>query len=208
MRRIDATLPQILTSLKYCRARVDFCARDVFTFNGIELEIIDFDKDRVIDDPYADTITVMSRRIIDKRPMHNSSCGRGWIDTDLRKYLNECYLKNIPKELRDAIHPVIKTTYGSDGNAYDTNDLLFLPSESELFGSSIYSGHMEGERYAAFETSEDRVRIDKEGCERWFWSRSAAGTVSFAYALYGGRPGVSSAVDTNGVLLCFTLSSL
>ncbi|MFR3410766.1 MAG: hypothetical protein ACLTXW_15235 [Christensenellales bacterium] len=51
--------------------------------------------------------------------------------------------------------------------------MLFLPTESELFGSAIYSPAECGVRYPAFSTSESRVRVDEDGDTRWYWTSSA-----------------------------------
>ena len=161
---------------------------DTVNLAGYEFEIIGFDHDRSAEDSDLSTITLMAKTLLAPRRMHGGACEHGWIDTELRAYLNNEFIKTLPQELVAHIEPVRKTTHSYNGVAYETTDKLWIPSESELFGSAIYSDHEDGERYEAFDTSESRVRIDNDGNRDWYWTRSARGGNSsgFAYVSYGG----------------------
>ncbi|NCB06500.1 MAG: hypothetical protein EOM69_13385 [Clostridia bacterium] len=87
-----------------------------------------------------------------------------------------------------------------------TVDRIFLPSESELFGSAIWSDYMDEERYEAFDCCNDRVRHDKDGDRIWYWTRSSHGGSStlFAYVYYYGLPyRTSAALAALSAPLCF-----
>jgi hypothetical protein len=133
------------------------------------------------------TMTVMAKEMLPAHRMHSGACKRGWIDTELRKWLNEEVIKHLPDELVKHIAPVFKQTHASDGKVYETRDRLFIPSESELFGSAIWSDYEDGPRYEAFATSELRVRFDEDGDGYPYWSRS-----------FGHYPTICAAVGDEG----------
>ena len=140
------------------------------------------------------------------RRMHSGACERGWIDTELRKWLNNHFIDTLPDELLPHIRPTQKITHNSKGEAFKTIDSLFIPSESELFGSAIWSDYEDGPRYEAFATSNDRLRIDEDGDGCWYWSRSFVGgnSTNCAYVSYYGYASYHSASNTSiRAPLCF-----
>ena len=143
------------------------------TLAGYELEIIGFDRDKAYDNPDLHTITLMAKTLLPAQRMHSGACERGWIDTELRKHLNNTVLDSLPDELLSHILSVPKITHNYKGEAFETVDSLFIPSESELFGSAIYAECEDGKRYEAFATRKDRIRVDEDGDADWYWTRSA-----------------------------------
>jgi hypothetical protein len=104
--------------------------------------------------------------------------------------------------------PAQKFTHDNDGMVHETNDLLFVPSESELFGSAILAAYEDGQRYEAFATSKDRLRFDSDGDARWYWTRSqySGNTTAFVDVSYGGNVTYDSASGSLGAPLCFLIS--
>jgi hypothetical protein len=177
-----------------------FCA-------GYDLEIIgiNHDKDYIHHD--KPTITLMAKQLLPEREMHGGACENGWVNTDLRNWLNGDFINQLPEELTRCICETMKITHNAEGKAIKTADKLFIPSESELFGSAIWSDHEDGPRYEAFATCKDRKRFDDDGDSDWYWTRSTAGSASnFCPVGYGGYPVYASAATALGVPLCFCIS--
>ena len=203
----DYSIAEVREIVQEGKARDFFKVHDVIKVGDYELEIIGFDHDKCSTAPGNHTMTVMTKSIVGKRRMNDGECPRGWIDTEMRKWLNGEFFNGLPEELRKVIVPATKTTHGSDRDLpYITEDLAFLPSESEMFGSAIWSDHMDGDRYEAFETSELRVRNDEDGDGVYFWERSATHATYFAHVNNNGLPNTGGASTARGVAPCFLIS--
>ncbi len=186
--------------MKSGEARKHFNLHDTFNAGGYTLEIIGFDHEAL------NTITVMAKELLPARRMHSGSCERGWIDTELRKWLNTDFIKKLPADLVSHIVEVEKITHNFKGDSYSTVDKLFIPSESELFGSAIWSDYEDGRRYEAFATCNDRIRLDEDGDGRAYWSRSFVGgnSTTCAHVYYHGDADINSASHTGiRAPLCF-----
>jgi len=189
------------------KAREKLQIRDIVNLNGYAFEIIGFDHDKSENDPDLPTITLMSKSLLPARRMHPAGCENGWIDTELREWLNGELYDSLWDELKDRIQPVAKVTHNYKGDWFKTVDKLFIPSESEYFGSAIYSDYEDGPRYEAFSTSEHRVRYDEDGDGNWYWSRSSTSSTSVAFVSHGGPASSTGAAhSTIRVPLCFCFS--
>ena len=206
----DPLIADLLATIRSGKAREHFKIHDTIILCGIEVEIIGFDHDKGANNNGAPmyTMTLMGKTLLHERRMHPGACERGWIDTDLRKWLNEEYFHTLPEELQKAIHPAIKLTHNFKGDKYETTDRLFLPSESEMFGSAIWSNYEDGARYEAFATRHNRIRMDEDGEECGYWMRSFDGGFSTNACRVGGNGfatnwGTSNAAPSP---LCFLLA--
>ena len=181
---------KLVEAVRSDKAREHFDLRDRFEVGGREYEIIGFDHDRSADDPDAPTVTLMARCLVKPHRLHPGSSPRGWIDTELRYWLNHDYLHSLPYELTCHMCRTLKTTHSYDGDAVETIDRIFIPSESELFGSAICAAFESGARYEAFGTSNDRIRTsDWRGAEM-YWTRT----------IYGESPTTAVVVDRKGAI--------
>ena len=72
-----------------------------------------------------------------------------------------------------------------DGSVKVMYRKLWVFSESEMFGSAIYSPAEDGNRYEAFATSKDRIVNDEDGSACAFWLRSVYVNNSFAFCVAG-----------------------
>ena len=207
------TIAEICEIVKSGKAREHFSIHDTLTLGGYEMEVIGFDHDTTLGQRHVaredHTMTLMAKTLLPARRMHSGACERGWIDTELRKWLNEEFVKQLPDELVQHIAPVFKLTHSANGEVYETRDKLFIPSESELFGSAIWSDYEDGPRYEAFATSELRVRVDEDGDGDWYWSRSAYGGTS-TYCAFVYHYGAASYTSVFSISirapLCFCLA--
>ena len=136
---VDMSATSVADIVKRGKARDHFKIHDLLTLGGYEMEIIGFDHDRDADN--RTTITLMAKSLLPARRMHSGACKRGWIDTELRKWLNGELIKTLPDDLVSHICNVKKVTHSASGEVFETVDKLFLPSESELFGSAIWSDY-------------------------------------------------------------------
>ena len=201
------SIAEICEIVKSGKAREYFSIHDTLNLAGYEMEIIGFDHDQT--EAGGHTMTLMAKTLLDNKRMHSGACKRGWIDTELRKWLNKDFIKQLPEELVRRIAPVVKTTHSSSGEVFETVDKLFIPSESEYFGSAIWSDYEDGPRYEAFATSELRVRVDEDGDGDWYWTRSFFGenSTSCARVYYIGAAISGSASNaTIRAPLCFCLA--
>lgn len=202
------TISEICEIVKSGKAREHFSVHDTLTLGGYEMEIIGFDHDQAENGGH--TMTLMAKTLLPYRRMHSGACKRGWIDTELRKWLNSEFIKQLPEELVQHIAPVVKSTHSSSGEVYETVDRLFVPSESEYFGSAIWSDYEDGPRYEAFATSELRVRRDEDGDADWYWSRSflSGGNSTYCASVNsgGGATSPSASNTTIRAPLCFCLA--
>lgn len=199
---------EITEIVKSGKAKEHFKVHDIIELDGMEFEVIGFDHDKKHNDSSRPTMTLMAKKIAGEHCFHNGKCPNGWVDSDIRKWLNKDVYNKLSPELRSCIVPIERTSYATDGTMIKTIDNLFVPSESEVFGSAICSAQMEGERYEAFDTAEHRVRYDEDGSRRNWWVQSSyAGSASrFCIVISSGYPSNASASNAwIGAPLCFCL---
>ncbi len=175
---------------------------------GMKFKIIGYDHDVNAETPAAHTVTLMSLVLAPEHRMHSGPCPDGWAGAELRDWLNDGFFKTLPIDLRKLIRPTIRKSNDSRGNIHTTTDKLFLPTESELFGSAIYSACECGDRYEAFATSKDRVVVDEDGDRRCYFTSSAlaGSTTAFVYVYYYGVVTYYSASSARRAPFCFQIS--
>lgn len=175
---------------------------------GMRFKVLDYDHDLNPNNPEAKTVTLMSLTLSPEHRMHKGSCPNGWSDSELRKWLNGDFFKTLPAGLKDLIRSAVRHSNDSKGNIHTTVDRLFLPTESELFGSAIWSACECGSRYAAFHCSADRVVTDEDGDGHWYFTSSALAGSSSRFVLVNGNGQVngSDASSANRAPFCFQLS--
>ena len=193
---LNPTLTAFMGILRSGKANEHYKVRDVIQVGDCEFKIIGFDHDKDVNNITAPTVTVMATRLLSCRRMHSGSCERGWIDTELRKWLNSEVYNTLSPELTQYICSVKKITHNYKGDVYETVDKLFIPAESELFGTAIWSGYEDGGRYEVFATRKDRILVDKSGNADWYWTRS----------FVGGLPSSAANVHSHGSALCLSAS--
>lgn len=119
------------------------------------------------------------------------SNGGGWTYCNIRSWLNNTLFEQLPIDLIYKIKTVNKLT--SIGERSDTigttQDKLFLFSEVECIGSTIYSKPGEGTKYPIFTDNTSRIKKLSNGIgtnqDWWTRSPSAGGTVAFIF-IYNG----------------------
>lgn len=168
-------------------------------------------------------ITIQTERMLylDTTTKYNSSydtsheCGYmnssrtndgGWQDCERRIWCNEVYKKCLPTYIQNMMKQVKKKTSGGI-----SNDYAFLPSEIEIFGSTMYSFAGEGKQYQYFKNATaNRYKKPRHGSDYvsgYYWERSpfSSGSNSFCRVNLDGGAGTGDASDTFGVVPCLCI---
>lgn len=130
----------------------------------------------------------------------------GWRDCAIRCTNLPNILKLMPAEVQTAIREVKKRT--SEGNVSSsiniTNDKLFLLSEIEVFGSTVYSYDGEGSQYAWYQAGNSRIKT-VDGTEKYWWERSPSSTSGRDFCFVGtsGNASGYKADQARGVAFAF-----
>ena len=148
----------------------------------------------------------------DDRVINNEWTNKGgWEVCDMREYLNGEFLSILPDELASLIVPVeIQTANGGSSNAKikTTVDKVFLNSEVEVFGKTIYSKSGEGSQLAIFKDWRNRLKsyYGKEW-GIWYWLRSpgSGNSANFCSVDNNGSASYNYANYSSGVCPCFNI---
>ena len=134
---------------------------DRITVGDMELEIVGIGQD-TDENGCTNTVTLRTTAIVDSRCMNDGACN-GWRESSMRSWLNNELLNSLPDEIKKYARPVKKQCRTYNGDSYEVVDTIWLFSESELFGSAIYSPGEEGKRYEAFTTSTNQQISNNNG---------------------------------------------
>lgn len=96
----------------------------------------------------------------------------GWAACKMRGYLNDEVFDLLPDDLQAVIVPT-KVVQIVDGKRVETEDKLWLPSESQIFGQTVWAGEEpEDTQLAWYKNTQNRVKT--RGSDTvWYWERSA-----------------------------------
>ena len=128
-----------------------------------------------------------------------------WETSDIRRKLNETFLKTLPDDLIEEIQ-LYKSTQTVDGVEYTTGDCLFLLSGTQVFGWNDDDDDPNESQIDIFKDSRNRIK-KYEGRDCSWWLRSAY--ISYgAYGVgsYGSNSG-SITSNTSAVCPSFCLES-
>lgn len=105
----------------------------------------------------------------------------GWKDSAMRKWLNEDVLPRLPKELQAMVVPrTIRQKI--NGEEVQTQDKLWLPSFTEMFGAEAAAewttGDLGDEQFELFDSERSRVKEVPGRGTWWYWLRSPDGSDS------------------------------
>lgn len=116
----------------------------------------------------------------DEKQMNKRSTNEGgWEKCFLREYLNETIFHMLPDELQEIIVPrVIRQKL--DGETIETEDKLWLPSFTEMFGENdSWAPADAGDiQFQLFTTERSRVKECGNRGTWWYWLRSPYGSYS------------------------------
>jgi hypothetical protein len=136
----------------------------------------------------------------------------GWDKSEMKQYVLETVVPNLPQVIRDNVKTVKKYTriYNTSGNAVNdvmTEETFWLPSRHEMFDGTTEYYETKGPRYSeAFPDNESRKK-SKVGATSasWWWLRSAYSNITFYIVYSDGSNGSSNANNSYGVVLGFCI---
>lgn len=142
----------------------------------------------------------------------NTNSG-GWGYCDRHTWCNNVYKKCLPTYIQNMMKQVRKlTSEGSQSNTIKTsNDYAFLPSEIEIFGSTMYSFAGEGKQYQYFKNATanryKKPRYSSTYVSGQYWTRSpySSGSDSFCGVGRGGSANADSASNTGSIVPCLCI---
>lgn len=129
----------------------------------------------------------------------------GWPMSDLRAKLKREIYSRFPDDLRDVITPrTISQTIG--GKTTTSTDHLWLPSQEEYTGTTIYGIEEAGDKqFDYYRNPVNRVSVNNDHDPTWKWTRtpSADITGNFRGIYSSGDRNYNNASSTSGVALSF-----
>ena len=180
---------------------------DTIVIGGIKFEIVGIGHDIDALTGRNNTITLRQVDHIKKSRINPGSCPDGFAASELDNSLMKSPQNWIPESILPYVRNVAKKYVTYDGHIKVVYRKLWLFSESEMFGSAIYSPAEDGQRYEAFATSKDRIVNNENGsaCAVWLRSAYAYGSSSFCMVYPSGSAGCVFANYSYGVALGFCI---
>ena len=179
---------------------------DTIVVDGITFEIVGIGHDIDAATGRYNTITLRQVDHIKKSRINPGPCPDGFATSELDKSLMESPQNWIPESILPYVRKAAKVYVTYDGSVKVIYRKLWLFSESEMFGSAIYSPAEDGKRYIAFATSNYRITFGEKGSACSAWLRSAlVGTCSFCAVTTSGTATAVNASYAFGVALGFCI---
>lgn len=180
---------------------------DTIVVDGITFEIVGIGHDIDALTGKYNTITLRQVDHIKKSRINPGPCPDGFAASELDKFLIDSPRSWIPESIWPYVREVSKAYVTYAGSIEVMYRKLWVFSESEMFGSAIYSPAEDGKRYGAFATSQDRIAYDENGSACYIWLRSAHINSPYDFCLVGtsGSVGRDYANHPYGVPLGFCI---
>lgn len=204
---VESEIAKMSRISKAGEAADHYNVHDTIVVDGITFEIVGIGHDIDALTGRNNTITLRQIDHIKKSRMNPGSCPNGFAASELDKSLIESPQSWIPESILPYLRPVSKECVTCDGSIRAMPRKLWVFSESEMFGSAIYSPAEDGRRYEAFATSKDRVANDENGSACYVWLRSALvdNSNSFCVVYTSGSANCDYADYARGVALGFCI---
>lgn len=129
----------------------------------------------------------------------------GWPMSDLRAELKRKIYSELPDDLRDVIAPRT-ITQTINGKTTTSTDCLWLPSQEEYTGATIYGIKEDGNKqFDYYKNSANRVSVNNDLDPTWKWTRTPSANYTGNFRLITGSGDWSDDVAyyTHGVALSF-----
>ena len=204
---VESEIAKMSRISKAGEAKDYYNVHDTIVVDGITFEIVGIGHDIDAYTGYRNTITLRQVDHLKKSRINPGSCPDGFAASELDKSLIESPQSWIPESILPYVRTVSKEYVTYDGSIKVMYRKLWVFSESEMFGSAIYSPAEDGQRYEAFATSEDRVADDEDGSACAVWLRSATVSYSnhFCLVYISGSAYSDCAIYSLGVALGFCI---
>ena len=170
---VESEIAKMSRISKAGEAKGHYKVHDTIVVGGITFEIVGIGHDIDALTGEYNTITLRQVDYIKKSRINPGPCPDGFIASELDNSLMKSPQNWLPESILPYVREVSKEYVTHDGKIKVRPRKLWLFSESEMFGSAIYSSAEDGERYEAFATSKDRIVNDEDGSACAAWLRSA-----------------------------------
>ena len=170
---VESEIAKMSRISKAGEAKDHYKVHDAIVVDDITFEIVGIGHDIDALTGKYNTITLRQVDHIKKSRIDPGPCPGGFVASELDNSLMKSPQNWIPESILPYVREVSKEYVTHDGKIKVRPRKLWLFSESEMFGSAIYSSAEDGERYEAFATSKDRIVNDEDGSACAAWLRSA-----------------------------------
>lgn len=204
---VESEIARMSRISKAGEAKDYYKVHDTIVIGGIKFEIVGIGHDIDALTGRNNTITLRQVDHLKRSRINPGPCPDGFAASELDKSLIESPQSWISESILPYVREVSKAYVTHAGSVKVMYRKLWVFSESEMFGSAIYSPAEDGKRYEAFATSEDRVADDKNGsaCCVWLRSSRAGNSGGFCVANISGSAGNDYANYSRGVALGFCI---
>ena len=170
---VESEIAKMSRLSKAGEAADNYNVHDTIVVDGITFEIVGIGHDIDASTGRNNTVTLRQVDHIKKSRINPGSCPDGFAASELDNSLMKSPQNWIPESILPYVRTVSKEYVTCDGSVKVMYRKLWVFSESEMFGSAIYSLAEDGNRYEAFATSKDRIVNDEDGSACNVWLRSA-----------------------------------
>ena len=180
---VESEIARMSRISKAGEAKDYYKVHDTIVIGGIKFEIVGIGHDIDALTGCNNTITLRQIDHIKKSCINPGSCPDEFAASELDKSLMESPQSWIPESILPYLRIVSKKYATHNGGIKVMQRKLWVFSESEMFGSAIYSPAEDGQRYKAFLTSEGRVVYGEDGSACAVWLRSAYVGISYLFCM-------------------------
>ena len=204
---VESEIARMSRISKAGEAKDYYNVHDTIVVDGITFEIVGIGHDIDALTGRNNTITLRQVDHLKKSRINPGPCPDGYAASELDQSLIESPQSWISDSILPYVREVSKAYVTCDGSIKVMYRKLWVFSESEMFGSAIYSPAEDGKRYEAFATSKDRVADDENGSACSVWLRSLYANLSdyFCMVSTSGSANYVIADYSNGVALGFCI---
>ena len=204
---IESEIAKMSCISKAGKAKDYYNVHDTIVVDGITFEIVGIGHDIDALTGRNNTITLRQVNHLKKSRLNHGPCPDGYAASELDQSLIESPQSWILDSILPYVREVSKAYVTCDGSIKVMYRKLWVFSESEMFGSAIYSPAEDGRRYEAFATNKDRVADDEDGSACCVWLRSArvGGSRVFCMVNTSGSASIDIADYSLGVALGFCI---
>ena len=204
---VESEIARMSRISKAGEAKDYYNVHDTIVVDGITFEIVGIGHDIDALTGKYNTITLRQVDHIKTCRINPGPCLDGFVTSELGNSLMKSPQNWIPESILPYLRTVSKKYVTHNGGIKVVYRKLWLFSESEMFGSAIYSPAEDGERYEAFATSKDRIVNDEDGFACAVWLRSACVYTSYGFCMVdaSGSAGRGNADYSDGVALGFCI---
>ena len=180
---VESDIAKMSRISKAGEAKDHYNVHDTIVVDGITFEIVGIGHDIDALTGKYNTITLRQVDHIKKSRIDPGPCPDGFAASELDNSLMKSPQSWIPESILPYVRTVSKKYVTCDGSVKVMYRKLWVFSESEMFGSAIYSPAETGGRYAAFATSKDRITFGEKGSACYVWLRSARANSSSSFCM-------------------------